>query len=620
MHRWIALTALSVCFAADQDPGPKTVDEVKTQVAKILSETGVPAAAIALVARDRVLLADGIGMADPAVHRRATADTLFRVGSVTKGFTALAILQLQEQGKLSLDDPIRKYLPDVWYRNPWEATDPIRIVHLLEHTTGWDDLHFSEYVSNDPKPLTLAECVALHPDYRISRWRPGTRMAYNNGGPVMAAYIVEKITGRRFEDYAAEHIFHPLHMDSATYFPSPALAGLFEHDARTRAEYWHISFRPSGAVNASARDMANYLRMYLNRGSLDGAAIVQPRSIDRMERPESSLAARAGLRAGYGLANYTDTDDRGFVWHGHNGTIFGGLAQIGYLTDEGVGYAFMIDASSGEAEDRISGLLRTFLTRDSKAPTVPKPPSGAEQAARPFYGWYEPASPRSQFAYFFNRIGGLRRLTTAGGKLVVAEAGSPTRSFAYAGGLEWREEDQVLPEVTLIPQTPDGVFLQIDTELFRRIPAWEACSELILAGAWLVFGASAMGYAMWWMQRILWQKVRGLPSTYQHLSVRALPMLAWFTIFAPLAIGTHTGGSRDTIQRLGMVTPWSVSLLVLTTLHPVFTAGALVQVWRARRWKQHRLVWWHSLIVTLLCAVSALYLAYWNKVAFRTWS
>jgi CubicO group peptidase (beta-lactamase class C family) len=79
-----------------------------------------------------------LGVADVASGRSTTPETLFRIGSVSKAFVSLAILMLVNQGKLSLDDPVHKLAPEVWFENPWESTDPVRVVHLLDHTTGWD--------------------------------------------------------------------------------------------------------------------------------------------------------------------------------------------------------------------------------------------------------------------------------------------------------------------------------------------------------------------------------------------------------------------------------------------------------------------------------------------------
>ena len=151
----------------------------------------VPGMSIAIVHRDGPEWVAGLGKADLANDRTATATTLFRIGSVSKGFVSLAVLMLVDEGKLSLEDPVQKLAPEVWFDNKWEASDPVRIVHLLENTTGWDDMHLREFAKD---PLTMSSLDALDYDHssRISRWRPGTRMSYCNSGPAVAALYCGK--------------------------------------------------------------------------------------------------------------------------------------------------------------------------------------------------------------------------------------------------------------------------------------------------------------------------------------------------------------------------------------------------------------------------------------------
>src|SRR6185369_10239565 len=181
--------------------------------------------------------------------------------------------------KLKLTDNVKQWVPDVFFTNQWESTDPVRLVHLMEHTAGFDDMHMREYAHNDLTPIRLKEALAYDEASRVCRWRPGSRMSYCNSGPAVLAAIVEKVSGQRFEDYVQEHFFQPLHMDTASYFLTPEverrLTGLYHADGVTTYPYWHFCFRPSGAVNASAKDMANYVRFYLQRGSLDGAQLLQ---------------------------------------------------------------------------------------------------------------------------------------------------------------------------------------------------------------------------------------------------------------------------------------------------------------------------------------------------------
>lgn len=194
----------------DDTPEPvQSIEELRQQLEKILKDTRTPGMSVAIVHRDGPEWITGLGKADLASDRAATSETLFRIGSTSKAFASLSILRLANEGKLSLDDPVRKLAPEVWFENRWEASDPVRVVDLLEHTTGGDDMHLREYAKDAPG-MSLREALDYDHHSRISRWPPGTRMAYCNSGPAVAAYIVEKITGQRFEDYVQRTFSRPL--------------------------------------------------------------------------------------------------------------------------------------------------------------------------------------------------------------------------------------------------------------------------------------------------------------------------------------------------------------------------------------------------------------------------
>ena len=133
----LILFCVSLCVAADkkeeEKPKPaQSIPELQQQLEKILKDTHTPGVSVAIVRRDGPEWIAGLGVADVASGRANTADTLFRIGSTSKAFSSLSILLLKDQGKLTLQDPVHKLLPDVFFENRWEATDPIRVVNLLE--------------------------------------------------------------------------------------------------------------------------------------------------------------------------------------------------------------------------------------------------------------------------------------------------------------------------------------------------------------------------------------------------------------------------------------------------------------------------------------------------------
>lgn len=607
----------SLVAADPPPPAPKTTAELDQALRKVLVETKTPGVGVSVVARDRVLWTAGIGKADVAKGIEVTPDTLFRIGSVSKSFVSLSILKLEEQGKLHLTDTARSLAPEIPFSNPWESTDPVRIVNLLEHTTGFDDLHFPEYANNDPTPLTLRAGLDFHPHSRISRWRPGTCFSYCNSGPPIAAYIVEKITGQRFENYVRENFFRPLHMDTADYFLTPAVAQklttLYHPDGKTPYGYWHILVRPSGAINASARDMANYVQFFLNRGSFAGTQLVAPASIERMERPATTLAARAGMRSGYGLSNYVTIAD-GFVFHGHNGGVEGGLTELAYLPEQGLGYVFFINSGNGDAFDRIGKLVRAYVTRDLPKPALPAPVAMNTAALRPFLGYAEPVTPRQEITRFLGRILGVRRFKLDKGKLAISKViGGTEKSYVAVSDRLFRVEKEPMATLALIPSSPDGPLLQTDGTTYRPISPVTVWTEYGLGAAWLLLMGSAALFALIWIPRKLLGKLHGAP----HLSIRVIPLVSLASVAGALALFAVSGD--DILQRFGKPTVWSVGFCVLTWTFGLTAVLGLVLTLRARGSAVPRGVYVHALSVSLANTVIAAYLAYWGVVGYRSW-
>lgn len=627
--KWIVPAVLLVllvpfCLAADkkeEKPKPaQSIDELRQQIEKILKDNHTNGISVAIVHKDRPEWVTGLGIADVAGNRPATADTLFRIGSTSKAFASLSILLLQDQGKLSLEDPVHKLAPEVWFKNRWESTDPVRVVNVLEHTTGWDDIHFREYAKQVSDSTDVREGLDYDHHSRISRWPPGTRMAYCNAGPAVAAYVVEKLTGQRFEDYVQQNLFNPIGMKTATYFqPAPGTAStLYHDDGKTPYSYWHIIMRPAGAINASANDMAAYLQFYLNRGAVNGKQIVPAADIDRMESPTSTWAAKQGLKAGYGLSNYWSIED-GFVYHGHDGGVDGGLTDMSYMPDYSVGYFFSINSASGDAFDKVGRAIRAYITHTLQKPAVP-PPATLPAGATDYAGWYEPDSPRVELTHFLERLLGLNFVRFEDGKMISSALGRWHQVHIPVAGEQLRAEHKDDPPdpvatLALLAPNPEGRFIQAGMETtMKKIPAWFAIAEILLVAFVTLSILAIILYAPFWL-------IGGLFRNRRRPGERAMrwwPFIAVLSLIAFVAI--FIVSSDDLIERLGNFSVWSASLWATTILFGVASlVGFLAALWGSNVGVRPG-VRRFSRIVSTALLIAAVYLAYWGIIGVRTWA
>lgn len=603
---------------AEEPPkAASSIEELRQQLESILKDTHTPGMSVAIVRRDGPEWVAGLGKADVAGDRAVSQETLFRIGSTSKTFVSLSILKLVNERKLSLQDVVRALAPEVWFVNPWEASDPVRVVDLLEHTTGWDDIHLREFAKDAPG-MGLREALDYDHHSRVSRWRPGTRMAYSNSGPAVAAYIVEKVTGQRFEDYVTQNFFGPIGMKTATYFQptSAVLTNLYQPDGKTPYPYWNILFRPSGAVNASANDMARYLRFYLQRGTLDGVQVMPPNSIERMESPTRTWAAQQGSKVGYGLSNYWSIHD-GFVYHGHDGAVSGGLTDLAYMPDFGVGYFYSINAGNPDAFAAIGKSIRAYLTLGLQRPAVPA--AVAMPAHDGYAGWYEPDSPRVEIAHFLERLIGLASIRFDDGTMFLSSLGERDRVFLPVGASQFRRVPQNgLPDpvatVVLLTPNAEGRFLQIGRgTTMRHIPAWFAIAEIALTVSVLFAMASVLCYAPFWLLGGLSSKRRA-PA---ERGMRAWPLVAVSSVLLAIVVVILCRG--DPFSRMGELTGWSVVFFLSTLVYALASGVAIVAVWRAPKYAVRAHVRIYSLFVSVALLIATAYLAYWGIIGLRPW-
>jgi CubicO group peptidase (beta-lactamase class C family) len=585
----------------------------------VLAETRTPGMGIAIVTRDSIVWTAGIGTADVAAGRPATDTTLFRIGSTSKAFTALLVLLMEQEGRLSLEDPVWAHAPEIAYRNKWEKTDPVRIVHLLEHATGWDDLALKDYALND-STITLRQGLAYNPKTRTCRWRPGSRVSYCNSGPPVAAYIVQKLAGRPFEDLVRERLFEPIGMTTATYFPPTPrarLATLYHADGTTPQYYWYISERPAGAINASAQDMAHYVQFLLRRGRVGDVQVVPAEAIERMERPRTSITARSGLPLGYGLHLSTYVDS-GFVWVGHDGGVNGGLTNMAYRPEQGVGFAFMINSGNTRAFDRISRLVRDFVTTDEPRP-APPPLAPVSDLARERAGWYRFDNPRIKTLTFLTRIAGLIRVTAGDSALRVKPLFGNAKQLLPVSDRLFRQPSEPVATFALVDDPENGRGEAIEwmgyllPASYHRAWTPVVWLELTITGLFALTSALTVLFALIWVPRWAFRRLRGVPS----LRTRIWPLLATLSVIAFVAVMFVT--AEDVIPLLGRPTAWAMTLTVCICVFPLASVAGVLSALRAPA-EMRRGVRWLALTASAVNVIVAAYLGWFGMIAWRSWS
>ena len=334
---WMAVAA--PCWA--QDLAPK-VDELVNAYVKQEKFSGT-----VLLAKDgKVLVRKGYGMADVELNVANEPQMKFRLGSITKQFTSMAILQLQEKGKLSVNDPVSKFVAD----SP-EAWKSIAVRHLLTHTSGIPNFtSFPEYQKTQRDATTVPELVARFKNKPLD-FEPGTKFRYSNSGYVLLGYIVEKASGQSYEDYLKQNIFDPLDMHNTGYDHSDAilknraLGYSTSKNHMRNAEFLNMAIPFSaGALYSTVDDL------YLWDQALYTEKLLPKKALDEMFAPFLGRYAY-----GWGIA-----DENGRKAIAHGGGINGFSTHIARYPDQHatvIVLANMDFAPSGKIGRGLSAIL-----------------------------------------------------------------------------------------------------------------------------------------------------------------------------------------------------------------------------------------------------------------------
>jgi CubicO group peptidase (beta-lactamase class C family) len=598
---------------------PQDVAALQARIEALMREHKVPGASIALVSRDAVLWAGGLGVADVASGRPATAETRFRIGSISKTFISLAVLQQQEAGRLSLSDTLSSRAPEIQVDNRWEATAPVRLEHLLEHTAGFDDLSLHDYGTEAPD-VSLPDSLAQTGESRRVRWQPGRSYFYSNVGPVAAARVVENVSGQAYAEYVDEHIFRPLGISSASYFlPADVRATMatsYEADGVTVLPATNPLDWPSGTLTIAPGDMASFIQMMLNRGSYRGTTLLQPASIERMERPATSLGAQNGLRVGYGLGLEIMVMEQ-FVFYGHSGATDGFLSYVGYLPDAGLGYYLSINSANDEGFVAIIELINAYLTRDLPKPAPPATaqPDGSELDQ--LTGYYALATPSSvPYTTVLQSITGIMRVTRDGAGLAVGSALGSPKAVIPVGPRLFRAADEPVASIAFSDPIDGARFMQVKARSLRHIPTWMAWLRLGIAALFLLGILSSLLFALIWVPRWLFGRLRGVG----HLNVRVWPTLAGLCFLGMMVMLMFIPDTTYVyIAKYSRPTVWSIGLCALTLLFAGFTIAGAVQALRSFRWEMRRGVRIYAAGLAAINLITLLYLASFGMIGVMSW-
>ncbi len=592
---------------------------LEDSIQKIMHIKKIPGVQIAIVSKDSVIWNGNLGYADIKDSIPVTDQTMFRIGSTSKSFVAVSAMQLIEQGKLSLEDELKVVAPEVPFENPWEATNPIKLKHLLEHTTGFDDLHLRDYATNGENWTTL-QGLEFNPTSRTARWEPGTHMSYCNSGPSIAAFMVEKKSMLSIEDYAEQNIFTPLGMAHSSYLLTDHvkknLSKGYTDAEFTEAPYWHIIDRAAGSINSTALEMANYVRLFLNRGIFDSTQILSLESIERMEHPQTTLSAKSGHDEGYGCYIYSNCY-KGVKMYGHNGAMGGFLNSMHYIPELGLGFAFTINNSGVGGFSEIQRQVYDFLIPDEMVKVAAD--FKADATIDPeMMGWYRSATTRSQMSRMIDWVVGGFNIMENGGKYYYKTLfGNAREVFPIKENVLLLEnKNHRFTSIILLKDKKGNTIIQMPDFSGNYIKSsapsiWGTIGIAILC---LLILLSAIFAALAWIPIQIFGKEK-----ISNIKVRIWTLIT--TLFLLGLFITFILASRsNAIEVLGNFTWWSFAIFAFSLLFGISSIITFVISLFSFRSTMNKAARIHQFLIASACLIATLFFYHWGFIGLMTWA
>ncbi len=337
-----------------------------------MRDKAIPALSIALVDSNRVVWARGFGVENAATGKPATANTVYRVGSVSKMFTDIGIMQLVERGQVELDAPVQRYLPSFTPRNPFGS--PVTLRQLMSHYSGLVREPPVGHYFDDTRPTLAATVASLSQTSLV--YAPGMTKKYSNAAIATVGYVLEQKARMPFAAALQRAVLLPLGMTSSSFEPSPALlarapeAVMWSYHGRTfPAPTFPLGMAPAGSMYSTMPDLGRLISMLFDGGTGVNGRVLSPASLREMLRPQF---APAGTTRGSGLGFAVgQLDGQRIVEHG--GAIYGFATQLSALPDDHLGVAVsaakdgMNAVTTRIAHDALR-LMRALRKREALSP------------------------------------------------------------------------------------------------------------------------------------------------------------------------------------------------------------------------------------------------------------
>lgn len=370
--------------------------ELKKSIKKLLIQEKIVGAVWSTISQNGIIAVDSYGYKNNQTREIIAANTKMNVGSVSKTVLAAGILRMATLGLLKLDDPVKKYLPDLPINNQWNNTNNVTIRHLLDNTSGLTDAKIWHIFSSTAKADTPLKKV-YQDDIEILKvqYKPGSIYSYSNLGYSILGMLIEKITNQSYENYLDNNLLKPLGLIESTFnfvtqtgkFADEKLAfGHFDNTKPVASTPMYL--RAAGQFTTTVNDMAKFMRFMMSDGKLNGKIFIDEIYLSAIGIQKSTDAYKKGVPYGYGLGAY-QRDRYGVVGVAKNGNTLGFSAMLYMFPESKKAFFIAYNMDSETADyDLFNAALTNYLNINKSNKNLKK--LNIENSLTEWNGYYIP--------------------------------------------------------------------------------------------------------------------------------------------------------------------------------------------------------------------------------------
>ncbi|WP_209328378.1 serine hydrolase domain-containing protein [Pseudoalteromonas sp. PA2MD11] len=576
--------------------------ELSIQIEQALHRESLVGVVWSTVSEDEIELG-AKGLADSDLQMET--DNKVQSGSIVKTLIATGVLHLVTEGKLSLDTPVDEILSDIDFKNSWSSTTPVRVRHLLDHTSGLEDIRLWQLLTTKAEPDTALQNT-IDPHQLHIRNRPGSRLSYSNIGYALLGMVIEAVVNERYEIYLDKQLLAPLGMHMSTFkfvsqegpFRDPMLAmGHFENGVSQVTLPMYL--RPAGQFTTTANDMALFARFLMGDGRVNGRVLIESSLLKSMGKPFKTEAALNQLTdIGYAFG-VTTRDRHGVVGKCHSGSTLGYRTNFCYFPNEQKAFfiAFNADIETADYKQFDDMLINHLDIKKYK----PLTPSSSELKVDEWQGFYTLSPTRMKRFEYFDQLLHFAFVSLDGSELVLKPFQGQKKILHPVGDNLFRDNTKRLASHALYISDngkhliTDGFRTYEQTSLWLLVPMWLSLLFGLIGLLWiLIYGAICLvlGY-------------------FNLLSKVLVPFLAATFLLVPLPLFFS-----QSFLRLGEVTVASSILAIATAILPF---SMLYGLWRLLNHKRMTTINYLNGFAMFSILQWSVILIFWGVFPLKLW-